>query len=472
MVEITGRWLPLGFVYLAGAARQAGLDAEIYDAMAKDHGYPEMELRLRESGAEYVASTAFTATIGDAVRTLELAKRVNPHVVTILGGVHPTFMFEELLTSSPAVDYIVIGEGEVTLAQLLTVLETGGAPADVPGLAFRREGELFRSPKRPLMESIDDLPMAWELLEWGDYSYFVIPGSRLGAISSSRGCGHDCSFCSQQKFWEKSWRGRDPRKVVDELAYLSAAFQVNVVLITDECPTRDRGRWETLLDLLIARELPILFLMETRSSEIIRDRGILWKYRRAGIIHVSMGIEATEQATLDAVRKGAKVDEARQAFDLLHEQGIVTEASYLLGFPGETNASVRRTLQLAQQQNPDIANFMAVTPWPYVDLHGEVEEFIRVDDYARYNLIDSIIQPKEMSLLQIEVAIVDCFRKFNMGKILDVMTMKDDFRRGYLLRASKLMMGSSFIVKKMGVGLLGKIPAKVEELKKRFRDEG
>jgi anaerobic magnesium-protoporphyrin IX monomethyl ester cyclase len=94
VVEIAGRWMPLNFVYLAGAARQAGLTAEIYDAMTKDHGYPVIEMKLRESDADYVATTAVTATINDAIKTLELAKRIKPDTVTILGGVHPTFMYE------------------------------------------------------------------------------------------------------------------------------------------------------------------------------------------------------------------------------------------------------------------------------------------------------------------------------------------------------------------------------------------
>jgi anaerobic magnesium-protoporphyrin IX monomethyl ester cyclase len=250
--------------------------------------------------------------------------------------------------------------------------------------------------------------------------------------------------------------------VVDELEYLHTTYQVNVFLIADEYPTRDSERWEAFLDLLIAKKLPIYLLMETRAPDIIRDRGILWKYRKAGIIHISIGIEATEQATLDFIRKEMQVDEAKRALDLLHEQGIVTEASFVLGFPDETTTSVKRTLQQAQQYNPDIANFLALTPWPYTDLYPEVKKYIRVKEYSKYNLIDPIIEPTQMSMLQIEVAIVDCYRKFNMGKILEVMTMKDDFRRGYLLRATKLMMGSSFIVKKLGVGMLGKLRLKVE----------
>jgi anaerobic magnesium-protoporphyrin IX monomethyl ester cyclase len=464
--EVAGRWIPLGLVYLAGAARQAKLDTEIYDAMAKGHAYPEIEHRFRESMADYVASTAVTATINDAVKTLELAKRIKPDTVTILGGVHPTFMYEEVLASSAAVDYIVIGEGEVTLRHLLEVLEADGNPEMVAGIAFRRGGTVVRTDRRTFMETIDDLPAAWDLLDWGDYYSLVITDSRLGAISTSRGCDHDCTFCSQQKFWEKSWRARDPQKVADELEYLYTTYQVNVFLITDEYPTRSRERWEALLDAVIAKDIPVYLLMETRATDIIRDKEIIWKYRKAGIIYISFGIETADQTALDAMRKGMVVEEIKQVIDILREQEIVSEASFMLGFPDETPASIKKTMQLVQQYNPDIANFLTYTPWPYVDGYTDLKPFIRVHDYGKYNMVDPVLEPHNMSILQIEVAQADCYRRFYMGKIIEFMTMKATFKRDYLMRITKLFMGSSFVIKKLGIGILGKIPAKLEEMKR------
>ncbi len=467
--EIAGRWVPLGLVYLAGAARLAGLDAEIYDAMAKGHAYPAIEQRLRESMAACVASTAITATINDAVKILELAKKVNPATVTILGGVHPSFMYEEVLASSAAVDYIVIGEGEATLRHLLEVLEAGDDPATVAGIAFLREGAVVRTDRRTYVETIDDLPAAWDLLDWRDYYSLVIPDSRLGAISTSRGCEHDCTFCSQQSFWEKSWRARDPRNVADELEYLYTTYRVNVFMITDEHPTRSRERWEALLDAVIARDIPVYLLMETRCPDIIRDRDILWKYRKAGVIYISTGIETADQAALDAMKKGMDLGEVKQIFDLLREQEIVSEASFMVGFPDETTESIKKTMHLAQQYNPDIANFFTFTPWPYAEGYKKLIPLIRVHDYAKYNMVDPVIEPHNMSILQIEVAIADGYRNFYMGKIVDYMTMKAGFKRDYLMRITKLFMGSRFVMKKLGIGMLGKIPATIDALKMKSK---
>jgi anaerobic magnesium-protoporphyrin IX monomethyl ester cyclase len=467
--EVAGRWIPLGLVYLAGAARQAGMEAEIYDAMAKGHAYPEIEQHFRESKADYVASTAITATINDAVKSLELAKRIKPDTITILGGLHPTFMYEEVFANSAAVDYIVIGEGEMTLRHLLEVLEAGGNPESVAGIALRRCAAVVKTGKRSFMESLDDLPAAWDLLDWGDYSCLPIPDSRLGAISTSRGCDHDCVFCSQQKFWEKSWRARDPRKVADELEYLYSAYRVNVFLITDEYPTRSRERWEALLDAVIAKDIPIYLLMETRAGDIIRDRDIIWKYRKSGIIYISIGIETADQAALDKMGKGMAVEDTKQVIDILREQEIVSEASFMLGFPDETPASIKKTMQLVQHCNPDIANFLTYTPWPYADGYTDLKPFIRIHDYGKYNMVDPVLEPHNMSILQIEVAQADCYRRFFMGKIIEFMTMKATFKRDYLMRITKLFMGSPFVIKKLGIGILGKIPAKMDEMKNKYR---
>jgi anaerobic magnesium-protoporphyrin IX monomethyl ester cyclase len=127
-------------------------------------------------------------------------------------------------------------------------------------------------------------------------------------------------------------------------------------------------------------------------------------------------------------------------------------------------------MQLAQHFNPDIANFFMFTPWPYADGYHDLKPLIRVNDYGKYNMVDPVIEPHNMSILQIEVAIADGYRRFYMGKILEYMTMKATFKRDYLMRITKLFMGSSFVMKKLGLGILGKIPAKMDEMKRKFNE--
>jgi anaerobic magnesium-protoporphyrin IX monomethyl ester cyclase len=444
--ELAGRWMPLAFVHLAAAARDAGVAAEIYDAMAKGDGRPEIERRLRRAQARYVACSAMTATVDQAVLTLALAKEVDPGTVTVLGGIHASFMYREILAGSAAVDFVVIGEGERTLQALLLTLEQGGDPAGVAGIAFRRGPDLVVTEPRALVDNLDSLPAAWDLLEWDDYSYFFIPGSRFAAIGTSRGCRHDCAFCSQQQFWQRSWRGRAPGRVADEIAALHGRYGVDVFLLTDEHPTCEPQRWELFLDELIARDLPVRLILESRAADVIRDRNIFWKYRKAGVTHISIG-SGENRSGQEAGGEGG--DPVQAALAIIHGHGIVSELSFMLGSPQETPESIRATLKLAQRYNPDFANFFPLTPWPYAELYRAVEPFVRERGYARYNFVDPVIEPEAMTLRQVDGALAECYRKFYMGKLLEIMMMKDTFKRGYLLRATRLIMGSSFVMKRL-----------------------
>jgi uncharacterized Fe-S cluster-containing radical SAM superfamily protein/uncharacterized membrane protein len=319
------------------------------------------------------------------------------------------------------------------------------------------------------MKDLDNLPTAWDLIEWKDYRYFVIPKSRLGSVSTSRGCSHDCTFCSQQKFWHQSWRGRSPENAVAEIEHLVKNYRVNVFLLPDEHPTHDKERWEKMLDLLIEKDLDIYLLMETRAEDIVRDKHILWKYRKAGIVHIYIGVEATDQETLDLIKKDVKVEIGVEAIRLIHEHNMITETSFLLGFPHETKKSVARTLKLSKVYNPDFAHYLALAPWPYADMYKELAPYIAVKDYRKYNLIDPVIKPEKMSLKGIDWAIVDSYRSFYMGKLKELITMKDAFKKRYLLSSMKLIMTSSFIVDKLGS--LGTMPPQVEALMSKLKTE-
>ena len=468
VVEVAGHWIPLTFVYLAGAVREAGFRPVIYDAMTKRHGHKEIMKRIKQEKPRYVASTAITSTVVDALEVLKNAKEINPDIITIIGGVHPNFMYEEVLENS-YVDYVVRGEGEETLAELLISLEKGRGTKKVKGISFRENGKVVATPPRPFIKDLDSLPAAWDLIEWKDYRYFVIPKSRLGSVSTSRGCSHDCTFCSQQKFWHQSWRGRKPESIVREIDHLRKKFGVNVFLFPDEHPTHDRERWEKMLDMLIEKDLDIYLLMETRAEDIVRDRDILWKYRKAGIVHIYIGVEATDQETLDLIKKDVNVEIGMEAIRLIHEHDMITETSFLLGFPHETKQSVAKTLKLSKIYNPDFAHYLALAPWPYAEMYNELKPFITIYDYRKYNLIDPVIKPEKMSLKAIDWAIIDSYRSFYMGKLKDLMTMKDEFKRRYLLRSMKLIMNSSFIVDKLGS--LGKMPPQVEALMNKLKSE-
>ena len=461
VVEVAGRWVPLYFVYLAGALRTAGHEPVIYDAMTKFVGYDEIEASIRKQKPDMVCTTAITCTSPDAIKVMELAKKIDPDITTVCGGVHASFMYEEMFSLTDAMDYVVIGEGEETIKELAGSLEAGQEPENVAGLAYRKDGKTVVTPKRPFCDNLDNMPTAFDLLDWEDYTYFIVPGSRLGAIATSRGCDKDCTFCSQQKFWEQTWRARSPEDLLREVEEQHTKYGVDIILLTDEYPTPDARRWEDFLDLLIEKALPMQFLMETRVEDIIRDKEILWKYRKAGIIHIYVGIESTEDSDLETLKKGISSDQAKLALKLMKEAGIITETSMILGFPDDTKESIEQTIKLIREYDPDFAHFLAIAPWPYSDLYKELEPYIVERDYRKYNLIDPIVKPKNMTLEDIDIQIINGYRDFYMNKFMQMEESDDEFRKEYIMRAMKRMMSDSFIKKKLG--MLAEMP---EEIKK------
>lgn len=464
VVEVAGRWVPLYFVYLAGAARDAGLTPYVFDAMTRQATHDDIQAKIEEIKPDYVSTGAITCTLPDALELLNRAKETLPSVTTLLGGIHPTFMYDEVFSLSSSVDYIVRGEGEHTLRELLTAFNKEDPEELLPeikGLAYRRGDKTIVTEERPLMESyeLDNLTKAWDVLDWSIYHYFIIPDSRLGALDTSRGCDKECTFCSQRKFWREKWRPREPERLIEDIEE-QKKYGVDVVLLTDDYPTQDRERWERFLDLLIEKETNVYILMETRVEDIIRDEDILPKYREAGIIHIYVGTEATDQETLNLFKKDVTVGDAKKALRLLDEHGIITETSMILGLPGDTRETIEKTLALSKEYNPDFCHYLAIAPWPYADMYDELKPYIKVWDYKRYNLIDPIIEPKEMSLEEVDRAIVDCYRRFYMGKLHEVLSIKDTFKRDYILEAMKRIMQDSFLINKLGD--LGKMPEEVE----------
>ncbi len=474
VVEVAGSWIPLNLVYIAGAAREAGFEAEIYDAMTKKVGYEEIRKRIEESNPDYVGISSFTCTSPDSIKVLELAKSINPDITTIIGGVHPTFMYEEMFSLTDSIDVIVRGEGEITIAELLKTLADNEPLSEVRGIAYRDGDKVAATAERPFMPSFDAQPMAWDLLDWEDYTYYIIPGSRLASVCTSRGCEQECTFCSQQKYWNRTWRGRSPEDVVGEMEHLNKTYGVDVILFTDDYPSPDRERWERMLDLLIKKEMGIKILMETRAQDIIRDRDILDKYKKAGIIHIYVGTESTAQECLDYIKKDLSIEESREALRLLREVGIVTETSMILGLPDETKESVTETLRLAISYNPDFCHFLAIAPWPYSDIYDELKDSIEVTDYRKYNLIDPIIKPRAMTLEEIDHAIIHSYKTFYTKKFNEMLDEKDEFKKKYLMVSMKLMMTTSFIKKKMGSLTYGdneKMPPEMKKLMSRLMEE-
>lgn len=450
----------------------------IYDAMSKDDALADIRRRVRDVRPKVVAVSAKTPSLYACIDTLRIAKEENPETFTVIGGVHPTFCYREILDEwGDVVDFAVRGEGEQTLVDLMECLRDNRfrAPSEirsdlhqVAGIAFRSDGEIIATSPRPLAQNLDDLTPAWDLVEWEDYKLHFINGSRVATVSSSRGCVNECLFCSQQKFWHRSYRARSPESFLKDVEHLYDRYGVNYFLLTDEYPTRNRQRWLAILDGLAARKMDAHLLVETCVTDILRDADIMDRYAAAGVFHIYVGVEGARQERVDRFKKNIACEQSREAIKLINDAGIISETSFILGVPEETSESIGDTLELAMHYDPDYAHFLMLAPWPFADMYAELEPYIETNDLSKYNLVEPVIKPVAMTRDQLFDKAIECYRKFYMRKLPQWFTMRTGLKRYYLIGSMKAMLQHSFL-KRHGHGL-GMIPREVERYLSKLKD--
>jgi len=294
-----------------------------------------------------------------------------PHALIVYGGVFPTYHWREILAQEPYVTAIVRGEGEETARRLMRALEYGHDLAGLAGIAYRvAKGPVATRPA-PVIHDLDAYRVGWELIDHVRYSYWG--GLRAVVVQFSRGCPHLCNYCGQRGFWTR-WRHRDPVRFAKELARLNREHGVKVINFADENPTVSKKAWRAFLETLIAENVDLILVGSTRADDIVRDADILHLYKKAGWDRFLLGLESTDAQTLELIRKGAATATDREAIRLMRRHGILSMATWVVGFEEETDRDYWRGLRQLLSYDPDQIQMLYVTPhrWtPYFRLAAE-----------------------------------------------------------------------------------------------------
>jgi len=457
--EIAGTWPPAWVAYLAGYLKAGGYtDIVFVDAMTLDLSEDVMRQKFAEIKPDIVGCTAITPSIYKAQRLLQVVKEVNPNIVTVLGGIHATFMFSQVLGESPWIDAVVRGEGEQVFLNLVKAVDAGTFMQNresVPGIAFRNdEGKIVSTPAEPPIQDLDTITPDWGILDWSKYIYTPL-NVRVAIPNFARGCPFTCSFCSQWKFW-RDYRIRDPKKVVDEIEDLVKNHKVGFFILADEEPTIHRKKFIQFCEELIERKLPVYWGINTRVTDILRDEKLLPMYRKAGLIHISLGTEAAAQLQLDRFNKETTIEQNKKAIRLLREAGIVTEAQFIVGLENETAETIEETYRMTRDWNPDMANWAMYTPWPFSDLFQELGDKVEVFDYEKYNFVTPIMKPNAMDRAELLDRVMNNYRRFFMNKtFFQYPWTRDPVRRKYLMGCLKAFLKSGFERKFYDLGRVG-----------------
>lgn len=434
--EIAGNWPPSWVPYVGGALKTAGFtDIRFVDAMTNYIDDEPLAAIIAEYQPDVVMATAITPMIYKSQDTLRIAKSVCPDAVTIMGGIHPTYMYREVLAEAPWVDYIIRGEGEEISVNLLRAIADGQdkkGRESILGIAFLDDaGHVIATPAHPPIRDLNTLTPDWTLLDWERYIYTPL-NVRVAVPNFARGCPFRCRFCSQWKFWRK-YRARNPKKFVDEIEYLVKEHNVGFFILADEEPTISKARFVALCNELIERNLPVHWGINTRVTDILRDEADLPLYRKAGLVHVSLGTEAAAQLNLNVFRKETTIADNKRAVKLLRDNGIVAEVQYIMGLPSETAETIEETYRMARDWGADMTNWNMYTPWPFAELFQDLEDKVEIRDYSHYNFVTPIIKPDNMTREEVLKGVLRNYARFYSWKFLEYWFVRDPFKRRYLL---------------------------------------
>ncbi|HHE32051.1 MAG TPA: magnesium-protoporphyrin IX monomethyl ester anaerobic oxidative cyclase [Chlorobaculum parvum] len=439
--EIAGNWTPSWVAYIGGALKQAGFSqVKFVDAMAEDLPDETIEEIIRKNKPDVVMTTNITPSIFKAQDIMKTAKKVDKKIRTIMGGIHSTFMYPQVLTEAPETDYVIRGEGEEVAVNLMKSIAAGTDKEDrgeITGIAYLDDdGKVFATAAHPVIDDLDTLTPDWSLYDWDQYIYTPL-NCRLAVPNFARGCPFTCTFCSQWQFWRR-YRARSPKHFVDEIEILVKKYKVGFFILADEEPTINKQKFVSLCQELIDRNLDVHWGINTRVTDIMRDEDLLPFYRKAGLVHVSLGTEAASQMNLNRFRKETTIDENKYAIKLLQKNGIVAEAQFVMGLEHETPETIEETYQLCKDWDPDMANWTIYTPWPFSDLFKELGDRVEVRDYSRYNFVSPIIKPDNMEREDVLKGVLKSYGRFYARKtFFSYPWIKDPYVRKYMLGCLK-----------------------------------
>lgn len=427
----------IGIAYISAFLEKNGIDCSIIDAKFERISHEELSRRLKEEKPDLAGISAMTSEIKSGARVAGEVKKILPGCKTVVGGAHAISIPYETMLEFSEFDFLVSGEGEETMLDLVQTLRENRSLDTVQGLLFRQNGDIKTNTQREWIEDLDSLPFpAW-------HKYPEMPSTNH--LISSRGCPFSCSFC--KTILGKKIRNRSPENVVDEIEWLADKHNLKEMIFIDETFTLNLDRTNRLLDLLIERGLDrkVKWVAQTRVDRV--DKDIFYKLKKAGCFKIEFGVESGNQKILGSIKKKIKLDQVVEAVRLSKKAGLKVGCSFILGHPHETRETVQDTIDFAVKLNPDIASFGIMVPLPGTEIYdmavkGEGDYIFTIEDWDKYikfgggGLELRNLSRKELEKLQVKGILSFYLKNF---RFIDFISYGLEHRKQAMAVARKLL---------------------------------
>ncbi|OGS35407.1 MAG: hypothetical protein A2474_04130 [Elusimicrobia bacterium RIFOXYC2_FULL_34_12] len=380
---------PFGLAGLAAYLEEKKIEVEILDSNATGLNYNNIkEILGSKAVPDYIGITASTPMIYSAIDVSKIAKSVFPSAKTVLGGVHPSVMTDEVLKEE-SIDFVIRGEGEETLNELIS----GKEIAKISGLSYKIGNKIIHNQSRPVVQDMDTLPIpAYHLLPIK--KYFPAKGSykRLPAMGmmTSRGCPGRCTFCMGNYLGDKI-RVRSAEKIFEEILLLHNKYGIKEISFYDDTFTTRKENVKKLCEKIISEKLDISWSCFARVDFV--DEDLLKIMKLAGCHQIMYGVESGDEEILKNIHKKISFEKVEKIVKITKKLGIEVRAAFMFGNPGETIETMQKTIDYAIKLKPDVVIFNITTPYPGTEMFKWAKEkgILITENWNEYDLSKPIM---------------------------------------------------------------------------------
>lgn len=382
-LNVVNKSEPIGLCYVGAVAKDRGHEVKIIQQIEETNN--EIVGIGKFFLPDIIGFTSMTYNYKNAVNLAKDIKReirsIKNKSYIIFGGIHPTTNIS--LAREEVIDFVVVGEGENTFLELINYIESGKDCFEkVKGIAYFNNGKIIQTPNRPRLtkKQLNSLPFPLRKglpIKDGAYERFGLswppPSKQIRAsINASRGCKFNCSFCTSPQEWDRKWIHRDVQNIINEMELLIDDYGVNYIEIRDENFTTEKSFVISLCKEIKKRGVNINWYCQGRVSDV--DEEMLNEMKSAGCFEIEYGIESGDNETLEKIRKEITIKQIKEAVKLSYEQGLSVHGLFIIGFPWETEESLKNTKNLILELPFDRIRLAFCTPFSGSQIEGELKD--------------------------------------------------------------------------------------------------
>lgn len=387
--QVGSCWPNLGLAYIAAVLEKEGHKVSYLDCSAEHYTVGDLPAVLKHyKRPDFIGLTATTPLVNNALAIARIAKEQFEGVKVVIGGVHPSVLPEEVMANN-WVDFVVFDEGEETMKELIG----GRQPANILGLVYKKNNQIFKNPTRPLIQDLDKIPPpAFHLLPMEKYYPAVGSYKRLPAmiLFATRGCPGRCTFC--YRTFRGIVRRRSANNIIEEIKILQRDYGVKEVAFYDDTFTLFKDVVREFCRIILDEKIDLTWSCFTRVDYV--DRELLTAMKRAGCHLILFGVESADEQILKNINKRISLRQVEEVIHLARSIGIETRASFMIGNQGETEETIKKSIDFAIKLDPDEVHFNIATPYPGTEFFNWAQnnQYLKSLNWDDYNMSNAVFE--------------------------------------------------------------------------------